>query len=205
MEKNKGTGTYGPPENKVTKIVVKSKTTQKAILEANNKGIQLVFDLESFKELPEAVLNQLSYKNTMAYQMTRNASKKVEESSDLSPLPAYAVTPEYASASAQLVAKGQDPKFHYCFKRPDEIGACRAMGYVFAKDPKIQCFNRDAAGVPIVGVAGNVELVLMKIPIEKYRALRQVAEDESKKRDGAVADTAGENIKKQGLKVVKGV
>lgn len=184
-------------------LKVTDKTTLKAIEEADKKGDALLFDLERFKVLPKEFIQKLSIENVMAYGVSKEAHRKRTESLDDPPLPAYAITPTFASARKQLKVDNLDPKFHYCFKRPDEIGQCLAIGYVFVYNTEVNGFNYDASGRIIVGVIGHVELYLMKTPVENYEAIMRESEEDSRRRNGAVEDTAIEKIGKQGVKAVK--
>lgn len=204
------TGVKVNPEEKIEKkeieesVNINEKVKDADIVKADKAGLKLIFNPERFRVLPEKVLKQLSYKNVMAYTVVREAWKRIneaEESMSNPPFPAYAITPEYASATAQLAIHGGDKKkWHYCWKRPDEVGGCLAVGYVYADDKEIRAFNRDKkTSAPIVGVAGNVELILLKIPVAKYKALQRIHQDESRRLDGAVKENAKEAMRRQGL------
>jgi hypothetical protein len=189
---------------KVDKTFTVTQTTPLfEILTADKEGKLLVFDYDNFRTLAEDVWKDLSAQNVKSYMITQSAVKKSGESLDNPPIEMFKINPERATATAQIKVEGRDPKFHYAYRRPDELAQVRAEGGVVVKDKDIIAFNKQGS-TPIVGLLGKPELVLVKTPVEIYESNRRRCEDESRRLDGNVIPDAEEAIKQQGFQTVGG-
>ena len=190
---------------------VNKDTKVEKLVEKDKAGATLFFDInpDNFTELSEEVVKGLSTENRKAYRIAEENVKKMVESDDMNdpPFEAFSINPEYATATAQMHVEGIDrKKWHLSFKRPDEVGRCMAQGYSFVmKGGAKNFFNADKTGRIIIGTAEKVEMYLMKLPIEKYNALKEYSRNLSRVRNNAVEDDAAEKLRRLGVKAVKGV
>lgn len=172
------------------------------IIAADQNGNRLEFSVENFKELPEKEWKKLSPEGIASYISTREAVKRGNESLSDPPLPAFSITPEGASATAQLSVEGRDPKMHYAYVRPYEVGIRERQGYVKANqesDKDLIVFNRRGS-TPFVGTVANPELVLMKIPEKKFQEeILGPSVRESQRNNGNLESTTAERIEQQGV------
>lgn len=186
------------------KFVVGRDTEWGEISRANKKGNELVFSLEldDFKVLKSEELKELTKTNIINYMIAREACRKVEESDGDPPLPAFSIDPEAVMSSTQLDVVKKKKGMHYCWKRPENTSRALALGYKIVDASKVGVFNSHKS-VGIVGTADKTELVLMEIPQEKADAIVEAAVKESKRRDGAVEETAIDDMNAQGVTGVR--
>lgn len=191
--------------NKEKKTVDVTKDMEyEEILKESRKGSILVFSVNpgEFRELSRDELKDLTKDNILNYMIAKNACK--DASDDEPPLPAFSINPKVVMATDQLKVIGLDEKkYHGCWVRVENVYKRKAMGYkVTPINNDVKTFNSHKS-VGIVGTADNTEMVHMYCPIETYNEIVQAAGEESRRRDGAVEDTAIENMNRTGVKGVK--
>lgn len=178
------------------KISIDSKPEE--VVELNNQGVELYFDdtKDGFLELPSNVAEDLGFYNKQRYFTARNI---VQGALDLSSnKEGYNPQPGQATASEQMAVYGKDARFHYCWKRPDELRQAQRQGYRVANDPNLDTFYGGTGTSHLVGEKGQEELVLMKTPRDNYEQSQKEIVKKSKARRAAVEDNAWTDLQKGG-------
>ena len=105
----------------------------------------------------------------------------------------------YSSATNRLRVENKNPRFHYAWKRQDELQQVIYEGGRICTDPKVKTFGSfDEHGEAIgekdsthyVKANGEIELVLTETPIEIYQANRDAIDAKSVRQNEAVDNTA---------------
>lgn len=171
------------------------------VIHLDEEGYLLSFDPDpgQFVELGEETVRGLSFENRVAYGVAQALWKKLSKeqagprSSGIEVLP-----PMAASATRRLEVSGRDDaRWHYCWKRPDELHSAGLEGYTMAGD-EVDTFAGKVGTTHTIGAFGRPECYLMRIPKEKFEAIERAAGEESRRRIDAQADSAKEKIREQG-------
>lgn len=182
-----------------TKTIISIDNTPEEVIELANQGVDLYFadEKDRFLELPSAAVESLDFYNRQRYFTARNI---MHGNLDLSAADGrkYKPQPGRATAAQQMSVYGKDPRFHYCWKRPDELRQAAREGYVIAGDPTLDTFYGDAGSSHTVGLQGQEEMVLTKIPKEEFEASKAQAVKKSKDRRASVESNAIADILKGG-------
>jgi acylphosphatase len=165
-------------------------TTMEDVVRFDSEGLKLFFESTPgrFKELTEEDVRKLSARGKESYLqalMSYNREKAAK------PTAGIQMQPERAMAQSRMAIDATPEffaKYHPCWKRPDELQRAQLEGYSFATaQDGVKGFSSNSENGSItIGVAGNTELVLMKIPRETYEMRQRVITDKSK----AAAKTA---------------
>jgi len=168
------------------------------VVELNNQGVELYFDdtKDRFLELPPHIAEDLGFYNKQRYFTARNI---VQGELDLSKnAKGYRPQPGQATAAEQMTVYGKDSRYHYCWKRPDELRQAERNGYRVANDPNLDTFYGDVGSSHTVGEKGQEELVLMKLPKDVHEQRQADVVNKSKVRRASVEDNAMNDLKKGG-------
>jgi len=180
-------------------VTIDIDTPMEKVVELDNNGVELEFDHhpEKFLRLPSDVTRELSYNNKQRYFVSKGMA---EETLDLSAYDQRMFKPEpgRAMATDRLEVLNKDPNFHYCWKRPDELQHCKMDGYVIADDRQLGTFHGDVGSARTVGADGKTELVLMKLPKEKYQQQRAANKELNQRRKAGVEQDAKAFIERKG-------
>lgn len=192
-------GGEGSKKGETAKISIDN--TPQEVVQWDTEGKELYFSdqRDEFLELPPEVAENLGFYNKMRYFTARNI---VQGSLDLSGADGRQFKPQpgRATAAQQMSVYGKDPRFHYCWKRPDELWQARREGYVIASDPTLDTFYGDAGNSHTVGLQGQEEMVLTKIPKETYEVNKAQAVEKSRERRAAVESNAIQDMISSGGK-----
>lgn len=161
----------------VEEVVVGIDTTNEEVLQWDKEGKELVWG--EFKELPEEVVKELSYKNQKKYfiaegkelagkeKKVRKKEPEITQDDILDPLG------DYAKKRLEIrKRKG----YHQCWKRPDELAEALNMGYhqvrelsneQIKKGEKVESGYENGA-VRRIGKEEDSELIAMEIKREIF-------------------------------------
>jgi hypothetical protein len=177
---------------KTTMEVVKANayTTDEEILKYEEDGCIIKFDDVSFREIPEKVIEKLSYVNRQNYWVSKGANmavKRHEKRVDEGFGDIQIVDPLGGKASNKLDTRNVPKGTHVCWKRPDEVDECKDKGYQLVKnDDKIRTPGATATSTSrvIKGRDGKDDLVLMSIPERTFNQHLEAVAFESRKKAG---------------------
>lgn len=204
-----------------TRVNITSDHTDEEVLALNEKGATLVFAYEdSFKALSDEVVAELSRENARQYHVAFGAHKAWKKQADgarptsgleiVDPLkskPGNKLRILQRKANGDLVDVGDtgwlDAKgahWHGCWKRPDEEGEVRELGYKLVtadSDPDIVTHGATSVSSSrvIVSKAGKDDLVLFKIPMQVYLQHMHAVAAESSKRSGETGKVLREQLR----------
>lgn len=182
----------------LTSFQVSATTPIEVVSRKDNEGVVLVFSEDDFQELPVKVVESLSRTNKERYFLTLGAFRYLAEKRKFAGLPDLGIVAAGASATQQLDVDGKDPSMHYVWKRPDELQKCLRDGYVTCTEEEVVTFSPRGSSIHTVGVMGNTELILMKIPQERYDADQRDQAERKRLRDEGMEQQAREEISKIG-------
>jgi hypothetical protein len=165
------------PAEKLGKLVITASDEERVVIDWNQKGGSLEFDSTSFKVLPEGVLRQLSFENARAYFLSEAANRQHEKAKDrpkdapkievLSPLQNRAMD----RLKIRCTDKEFEKKNHMMWAGTWEVEDRKDVGYALVEesDPVKTKGVLSPTGKRIIKRGdGSEELVLMKVPAEKY-------------------------------------
>ena len=185
-------------------ITLDTKTS--SVIEYDREGLSLKFESAPglFKELGKEVLESLSTENRNSYFISYGLMRKEKDS--IISTSGLVVNPVYANATNRTKVDAP-PEFRklwqLCWKRPDQLQMAKSKGYKYVtQDDPVTGFSRDARGHWIVGVAGAIELELMKVPKVIYDGIKNKYREESRLRNASLEDESRENLKRLGAKKV---
>jgi hypothetical protein len=186
------------------KPIISIDTKVEDVVKWDSEGAELYFadDPEKFLELPSDVAGGLGFYNKQRYYTARNIMKGTMDLSGYDKRK-FKPQPGTATAGQQLRVDGKDSRFHYCWKRPDELQQAQRNGYRVADDPALDTFYGDVGSTRTVGQAGSEEMVLMKIPREAWEKKQADNRTRSKARRAAVEENAINEMLKGGGKPYK--
>ena len=188
------------PEKKGSKgrVEVGIDTDPKTVIELDSAGYTLSFACEvgKFLQLEDAVVHELGYENRVAYGIAQGLWKNLVKDKDRPVGSIEVLPPLAASAGRRLEVTGAPKGWHYVWVRPDEIQARAGVGYSMAGS-EVQTLYWDGS-VHKVGAFGQSELVLMKIPVEKYEASEKENGARSRSRIEGQTAQAEEAIRRVG-------
>jgi hypothetical protein len=187
-------------DKKEKKNIITIDIDPKEVLNLNDKDEILIFESEpgKFLRLSDEVISRLNSVNKTKYWAAFGQYNAEIEQQKNKQTEKLKILPQLATATKRQDVYNKDPRFHYCWKRPDEVDGCKTIGYVIANDAELKTFGRTASGTPVVGLAGIEELVLMKIPVELYEAMLKRDGDESIRRDEGIIPAAADKMRKMG-------
>lgn len=189
---------------KKVKVVVSGELSQEEVMELDGQGAELLFDPDDFRVLDDDGVNALRFVNARNYFMNFELFQAVKRNKARGKLPDVQVLRSLSgNALDTLSLDKKDPRWHYCYKRPDEVDSCvNSFGYsVVSEDKKVdpvvgnRKVNSDKPGVP--------ELVLLKIPTERFNEHLMAVGEESARRATAAKDTFKEKAGQINPKVAK--
>lgn len=155
-------------------IVITVDMDEQTVVELSEGNDEIVFadDKDSFLQLSSEAIKKLKASDREKYFLAFGRYQyAVEEALDAATeIAGLKVSGRLASASSRLEVSGKDPKFHYCWKRPDELRQSGYEGYQVAKGPNLRSFGGGPGTVHRVGALGEDELVLMQKPIEQAQS-----------------------------------
>ena len=196
--------TETPAERKVLKVNLSH--TPEEVLQAEENGYVLRFNEESFLDLGSKA-EKLSHKNKEAYFVTKGLHIALlkQRSKDGPTAGLTIIDPLGGKAKNKLTVlqkgngrskdvsygyRDSDGKeWHFCWKRPDEIGEAEEEGYITVGSEEKDIVTRGATSASSTRVIkrkdGTDDLVLMKIPMATVKQHSQAIAFESTKRSGA--------------------
>lgn len=201
----------GAPEAEVVEVSKKAKNSKaititvdnspEEVLKLDDAGEALHFehDPAKFLRLGRETLQKMSFANKQRYFVSKGMA---EETLDLSAYDRRKFKPQpgRAMATDRLKIFNEDPNYHYCWKRPDELRQAMMDGYVVENSDAVDTFNSDPGSSHTVGVNGETELVLMKTPIENHKQYRAANREKDKRRREGVKADADQFVHRQGGK-----
>jgi hypothetical protein len=172
-------------------------TPLEKIVESDSKGDKVIFsdEIGKFKRLTREEQDGLSRLTLAAYLVSeRYHQQALDRANDPDGVPLVGEIRQAARATDRLYVGNKDPNMAYSWKRDDEVRRSVAYeGWVPASDPTLDVFRKPAGGVPVTGVRGETELVLMKRPKDLHEAhLREGFEKSENRRGGFQKQVASE-------------
>jgi len=152
------------------------------LVDYDKSGTKLFFDSTPgrFLVLPDDTLKSLSKDNQVAYLMAKVSNIEEMKSKASPPTPNFKVRSGFATATRRLkvdIPPELLAKFHFCWKRPEELQDARGIGYEVVPKGMVETFGNKGADADraahVVGKEGAEELVLMYIPIEDYKEMER--------------------------------
>lgn len=208
VEEKKKPGRPKKVENQET-LKVSVDTSIEDIVEWDEKGGALAFadTSEEFLYLEDEVVQGLGHENKGRYFIALGQYMHEQKQKDKpKPIDGFRVDPRLASATARLEPENRDPRFHYCWKRPDQLRQAVQQGYEVVNDQSISTLGHKGSSTHTVSAYGDDELVLMKIPKElaeeRQRVKSQRSKDKINSFDEAAAsqlDEVGKSYRPQGV------
>ena len=188
-------------------VIITIDTDVKDIVKLDSEGVSLSFESSpgKFKHLSEDVLGLLSKMNVSSYWVSYGLMRK--EQDQIYSTDGIKISPRDATATHRTNVTITDPdwgkKWHLCWKRPDQLQKAKSDGYqVVAKTDPVAGFARNPSGLITVGVAGDDELVLMKVPQDIFLAIKRSISNESRRRGAAIKDQYNDQVERLGGKTV---
>lgn len=167
------------------KRVIDIDTDLKKVLDWDNKGYAFQYDFDRFQKFDDEVIKKLSHKNREGYFIAQGVARKLEEQEEerksgfrRTEGPKIGSVGDKlelnligGSATGRTTVKDGRKDTHYCLKRAGELGEAVEAGYDFvdSSDPVKTPGMAQVAGSRRISSHGEDELVLMKIPEEKYQ------------------------------------
>jgi hypothetical protein len=195
------------PGDSITEREILLDTTVSQIVNWDKAGDRLVFDYEKLRLLPDEVVQELHHENKTAYIVAKSVNDTVRRheaeraAGERGPIGSTVevIAPLGGSATGRLRLKQKDPKFHYCFKRTDEINDCLDEGYqiVNGDDPVKSPGARGPSGTRRISHHGEDELILLKIPESRYQGHLQAVSQISQGAGKRVREESRERMEKE--------
>ena len=153
------------------------------VLKYDSDGYLMIFDdvPGRFMRLADKQFRELSPVNKGAYAVAKLGHDDAVKQRDNPTFLKYGDTSQYANPVDQLTVGGKDPGMAYSWKRPDQLRRVAMQGWKVDQDEGVDTFKRDASSVHTVGAAdrGDAELILHKMPRDKYEAIKKAGRDRS--------------------------
>lgn len=156
-------------------INIKASVDDQELIEYGEKGRNLKFDFEDFRELSGDVLDELNHLSLTSYFTNRalfvKAQRKAKDEGEYGKSDGVIEVLGQAAGS-RLRIDGLPKGLHGCWKLPEEVGDCKRQGYVTvdgrfagvrAGDPTA------SGGHEIKKKDGKPSLILMAIPEDRYQ------------------------------------
>lgn len=185
------------------KVVVRAvDTTVEKIVELDKEGATLVFDTSSdgFVKLQDEDLVKLSKWNRDRYLVAREIWEEIQGAGKdplLEIVQGIEFGPNRGSATARLHIEGRDKNCVYWWATPDRVYEKMTQGWVPVQGGMEKTLHSRDGRVHRIGKKGEEELILMKMPREKWQQIqrKKVEAYEAKVRgiDTASAELAGAN------------
>ncbi len=175
------------------------------VLQWNEEGFRLRFDYRRMLILPDEAVSELYKENRTDYKFAHDLWKEVErqkkEGSRKDPNdPRIEVLG--GSASGRVRIEGKQEGMHYSAQRAEDVFSLMRQGYQVCDSSDPATFGDGTAGGVKCTHArnGDKELVLVKIPKERYEAHLKAVGEASRKRCRATRDPLKSEGKRQGIK-----
>jgi len=161
---------------KVEKVFVTVDKTFVEVLKSDQAGCMLIFSGEpsKFLRLTPEQYGQLSSQNRQRYAFALEEWEYLKEQGETEDLAArFDVDPGNVKSGTRLEITGKDAKFHYVWKRPENVRDFVAMGgeIVPASGSERTIGQNGEKRAHVVANKGIDELVLCRIPMETQRKL----------------------------------
>jgi len=148
-------------KEEMEKIHVTVEMERHVVLEYDRKGYELVFEVDPFKVLPDAMYKDLSRKNQLQYTIAQHGARELErrrKQNDGDAPSEKVITTRLRTGQAlnKINKMEDDVYFHRYWAAPHEVDDCEDAGY--GKDPDQKTIMRE----------GKPELIPMRIPVERY-------------------------------------
>jgi len=184
---------------KQKKIHITVDKSKEDVLKLDKAGYELTFDesLGKFPKYDDEFIKELSFANQRNYFVSQGlylGAKRVAEEKP-SGIEVTPVAPRQGMATSRLEVYNKSPKFHYAWRRPDELRQAQMEGYSIVGDEVESFASSGSKGHHEVSAFGQTELVLMKIPQETFKARQRAVDLRSKERIEAVENTAISEMK----------
>lgn len=187
---------------KKSKVSITIDTSAEDVLRLDNEGYQLLFSAEpgAIPVLDEDQTRALGYDNRVNYGIALALSKEAEKRKDQpKPVLGEIKAPLAASAGRRLEVIGAPKGVHYCWKRTDELHEAGLAGYTFAGD-EVQTYATRVGTTHRISALGNDEMILMKIPQERFEEIEREAGEKSRRLLESRSNVAKEEIARLGGK-----
>ncbi len=183
------------------RTVISIDNTYESMIQYQDEGYSIFF-ADGKGELISLTPEQRKTLNPYNAEKYRVAEAIVNETLDLTSIKTshmkFKPKATFSSATNRLRVENQNPRYHYAWKREDELQQVFYEGGRICQDPNIKTFGTfDEHGVALgekdsthyVKANGEIELVLTETPIEIYQAQRDAIDAKSVRRNEAVDNT----------------
>ena len=131
-------------------VVIDVDNTDEEVLKYDKDGFKIVFEssLESFKRLPDKIVEKLSYLSARTYWVSYGLWQ-AEQRQKLQGGPPQIqsfLPPAGARASVRLKIDNKKSGMVYARCRPDLLGKFQRVGWSVCEDPKVKTFGSPASG-----------------------------------------------------------
>jgi len=190
------------PSGKKEKIIVALDMTGADVIDLQEQGKDLFFseDPDEFVDLirvyPEAFgeLNKIHRDRfSVSYALYKVALRQQEN-----PGSGITVTSNSGSATQRMNVGHQNPKMHYCWKRPDQLQQAQYAGLKVSTDPDLVTFCSVPGSSHQISANGKTELVLHEKPKAVHEAEQSALADKAMRKAHAVTEQAAEAVKRAG-------
>lgn len=197
-------------------VLVNVDRSNEQVLQFNlDKGIELVWDELSFRELPEEVERQLSYKNLKNYLVVQTKVKEKAKKAAGVVRIENPINPLGMNSEFRLRIR-ERRGWHPCWKTPGlELDAALAGPYTQVRKLKVEGKNKDGSDkfekvepgyetgevLKLMDENGKVELVAVECPLEMFEKYREWMAAKSRQMYGANKDRFAENVEQLNTKL----
>jgi hypothetical protein len=188
-------------------------TSVENVIQYDKEGKKLFFDSDTgkFLQLPENVFRGLSSENQVSYLLAEKSAKIEMKQKENPPTPDLSIISNKAMAGELLdviYPPGFREKWHVAWMRPDKTPYYlnRGYSYVTASDGVTSYgsqYDKDK-NYHFVGRGGNVELVLLKLPLEQHKRMVKQYSDESKIQADGFIEESKDAMKRSGVESIDG-
>ena len=192
------------------RVFISIDKTFEDVIQYQSEGFSIFFP-DGEGELLELNTEQRKKLNPYNAEKYRIAEAITNNSLDLSSIKTshmkFKPKAAYSSATNRLRVENKNPRFHYAWKRQDELQQVIYEGGRICTDPKVKTFGSfDEHGEAVgeknsthyVKANGEIELVLTETPIEVYQANRDAIDAKSVRQNEAVDNTAKAELRAMG-------
>lgn len=183
------------PSSEPVRVKVTGDMSDKEIVDLDNEGAVLLFDVDTLRELSEGTTRKLGHDNARDYFLALG-EKRARRRADEVPAPTgrveYVRSP-FEGAGFKRMEVVKKPGWHDYWADPREVDNRKAVGYVVVED-HAAAPNADHSNSTnrLFTDDGKVDLVHMRVPDEKYKQHIQSMSDQSRAR---IADPGNDQLK----------
>ena len=147
------------------KVMITKDVSFEDVLQYDQDGVTLVWDVDSFLELGEGDLRKLKKATRDRYSIFRELAEeqKGRKAGDEAVVAGITVAPDVGRATSKLDVRGKNPTMDYRWERPDMVNVRLEQGYRVAKGVRT-LRGADDKGIHRIGSSGQDELILLEVP-----------------------------------------